>query len=258
LIDAPEIVEQIHADYLAAGADVIVTNTFRTHRRSLNKAGLGDRARALTQQAVDIARSARDRVKPSALVFGSVAPLEDCYHPELSPEMDDCKAEHAEMITHLLDAGVDGILIETMNSAHEAAAASAMAKRLAAGRWMISFCTKTDGPPGVLLDGPPMIDVEPLLEDAVAVGVNCIAAPALEAQVRLLRDVLPDHVRIIAYGNVGQADAEGNWHCTDAIDVDRYATYARSWINAGASIVGGCCGTTPAMIAALSAALAAR
>jgi homocysteine S-methyltransferase len=255
LIDAPDVVEQVHSDYLEAGADAIVTNTFRTHRRSLSKGDLGDRARELTQLAVDIARSACSRVKPGAKVLGSVAPLEDCYHPEMSPDIEDCKAEHAEMITHLLDAGVDALLLETMNTPHEATAAAAMAKRLAPGRWMLSFCVKPDGPPGVLLGGPPMIDVMPIMQDAAAVGVNCVAAPAIEAQVALLRGILHDDVPIIAYGNVGTADEEGNWLATDAIDPERYADYAASWIEAGASVVGGCCGTTPEMIRAISGRL---
>lgn len=255
LIDAPDMVEQVHADYLEAGADAVVTNTFRTHRRSLVKGGMGERARELTQVAVDIARSARNRVKPGAKVLGSVAPLEDCYRPELSPDAEDCKAEHAEMITHLLDAGVDMILIETMNTRHESVAVAEMAKRLAPGKWMMSFCVKPDGPPGVLLAGPPMIDVMPVLRDAAAVGVNCVAAPAIEPQVALLRSILHDDVPIMAYGNVGKSDAEGNWISTDAIDPERYADYAESWIAAGASIIGGCCGTTPAMIAAIAGRL---
>lgn len=252
LLDAPEAVEQIHVDYLEAGSGAIVTNTFRTHRRSLAKAGHGDKARELTALAVDIAKSARDRVKPDALILGSVAPLEDCYRPDLAPSMDDCRAEHAEMITHLLDAGVDYVLLETANTRHESSAAAAMANRLAADRWMISFCAKAEGPPGVLLAGTPLVDVLTVTEGACAVGINCMVATAIAPQVKLLRTVVPDDVPIAAYGNIGHAQATGEWVNSDATDPDRFADYAEEWIAAGATIIGGCCGTTPETIRAIA------
>jgi homocysteine S-methyltransferase len=258
LIDAPALVEEIHADYLEAGSGAIVTNTFRTHQRSLAKAGLADRADELTRQAVEIARSARDRVKPDALVIGSVAPLEDCYHPELAPDRETCKAEHAQMITRLLDAGVDRILLETMGSRREALAAADMARHLAPGKWAISFCTKSQGPPAILQNGTPLVDVLPMLEDAWAVGVNCVAAPGIETQVRLLHTLLPPAVGVAAYGNVGHADAEGNWVCSDAVDAEAYADYVEAWVDAGATVVGGCCGTTPETIRVVAERLAAR
>jgi S-methylmethionine-dependent homocysteine/selenocysteine methylase len=252
LLDAPEVLSEIHHDYLDAGAGAITANTFRTHHRSLAKAGLGDQATALTRRAVEIAREARDAHQPGALVLGSVAPLEDCYRPDLVPEVAACRAEHAEMISCLLEAGADLILIETMNSLAEATAAADAARRLAPGKWMISVCTKPQGPPGILLSGEP---VEPLLDcvhDARAVGVNCVAAPHVEAQVRFLGDALPDGVRIMAYANVGHADEAGNWISTNAVDPARFADYARRWVDAGATIVGGCCGTTPDTIRAIA------
>lgn len=258
LMEKPEAVEDIHIDYLDAGAGAVITNTFRTHRRSLDKAGIGDRAKELTTLAVDVARSARDRVKPEALILGSVAPLEDCYRPDLSPDSETCKAEHAEMITHLLDAGVDFVLIETANTRHEAIAAAKVAQRLAPGRWMISFCTKTDGPPGVLLHGASLVDVEPMLETAYAVGINCVPAPAITPQLELLRAVLPDRVHIIAYGNCGPSNPDGTWSGAEAIDDERYADYAEEWIAAGANLIGGCCGTTPETIRAIANRIGVR
>ena len=113
MIDAPEVLEEIHGDYLRAGADAIVTNTFRTHERSLARAGLPGESGPLTRAAVEIACRARDAVRPEALVFGSVSPLEDCYCPELAPDRSTCTEEHTRMIVDLVDAGVDHVLIET-------------------------------------------------------------------------------------------------------------------------------------------------
>jgi S-methylmethionine-dependent homocysteine/selenocysteine methylase len=251
LIDAPDVVGDIHRDYLAAGADAVTAATFRTHRRTLTKAGLGDQAAALTRRAVEIARRARDEVNSGALVLGSVAPLEDCYRPDLAPDPKSCRAEHAEMIGNLVEAGVDLVLIETMNNAAESEAAVEAARKLAPDTWIVSFCARSDGPPGVLLSGEPLAPLLEELHDAAAVGVNCVAAPAMESQVKLLRETLPAGVAVAAYANVGFADEAGNWVSTNAVEPDRYAQYARAWIDAGATLVGGCCGTTPEAIRAI-------
>jgi len=206
----------------------------------------------LTRAAVEIARACRDEHKPGALVLGSVAPLEDCYRPDLAPDADACAREHAELIGTLVEAGVDQILIETMNNLTEARAAVDAARRLAGDGWMVSFCTRSTGPPGTLLSGEPIAAILDELHDASAVGVNCVAAPALEAQVAALRARLPATTRIIAYANIGYADQAGNWVTTDAVAPDRYAAYAANWVEAGASVIGGCCGTTPQTIRAVS------
>ena len=252
LLEAPEIVEQIHIDYLEAGSDAIITNSFRTHERSLAKADLGDRAEELTRFSVDIAKSARDKVKPDALILGSVAPLEDCYHPELSPSIDECRSEHSRIMEQLLDAGVDYLMIETVSSRREALAAAETAKRLAPGKWLMSFCMKATGPPGVLLHGPPVVDVLPTMSEAYAVGVNCMNPASMTEQIRLLRKLLPDAVRISAYGNIGYLDDEGRWRDRGALSADEYTDFVEQWIETGATIVGGCCGTTPEVIAAVA------
>ncbi len=105
------------------------------------------------------------------------------------------------------------------------------------------------------MSGEPLADVLDELGDAFAVGVNCVAAPVAEAHVALIADRLPAGPQIIAYANHGYADDAGNWIATDAVEPHRYAEYARRWVKAGARIVGGCCGTTPATIRAVSEVL---
>jgi homocysteine S-methyltransferase len=260
IIDAPDVLEAVHRDYLEAGADIITTCTFRTHRRSLARAGLGDRARELTARAVEIALRARNAINPRATVAGSVAPLEDCFRPDLAPPAEVCETEHRELITHLLDAGVDGVLIETQNCLREAAAAARAARDLATPPrfWMISFCTRSEGPPNILLSGETLTDILPSLHGALAIGVNCVVTTAVEPQVKLLRMLVPASIRILAYANVGKATAAGEWLCSDAVDPELYAQYAACWIEAGASIVGGCCGTRPETIRALAQRLGKR
>jgi S-methylmethionine-dependent homocysteine/selenocysteine methylase len=258
IVDAPEVLAQIHREYLEAGADLIAANTFRTHERSLAKVGLGNRADELTRRAVEIAIQARNQINPAAKVLGSLAPLEDCYDPAQAPDAQRCEFEHARMIQYLLAAGADLILIETMNCVREAFAAARQAELLAPGKWILSLCTKSDGPPATLLSGESAIDLLSHVDNAFAVGINCVAAPAVEAQVKLLRLLAPHQARISAYANVGYRDAQGQWICTDAVDPDRYADYAAQWIVAGATIIGGCCGTRPNTIAALARHLGKR
>ena len=254
ILEAPEILRQVHIAYLEAGARAISTNTFRTHERSLAKSGMGERAEELTAKAVEIARSAVDEVNTDALVFGSVAPLEDCYSPELAPDIETCKQEHGQMIQCLVEAGVDLVLIETMCSAHEAIAAAEAAQEHTPNAWAISFCLSTDGL-GFLLDGNHISEVIPAIEDSQFVGINCVPAPMLAEQVQHLRQVLPDNIPIAAYGNVGYADEDGGWVSTDAVKPNRFAEYAMQWVDSGASIIGGCCGTTPKTIASIQSKL---
>jgi len=249
ILEAPDILKQVHIAYLEAGAQAISTNTFRTHERSLAKAGLGERAEELTTKAVEIARSARDEVNTDALIFGSVAPLEDCYSPELAPLSDVCEQEHGQMIRHLVQSGVDLVLIETMCSAGELCAASIAAMENT-NDWAVSMCLRQDST-GILLDGNPIAEFIPALARARFIGINCYPATKLAEQVTYLRSIAPTHMSIAAYGNVGYADDEGGWVNTDAINPNKFAQYAIEWIESGANIVGGCCGTTPEIIAAI-------
>ena len=253
ILEAPEILKQVHIAYLEAGAQAIVTNTFRTHERSLAKVGMGERAKELTQRAVEIAQSARNEVNTDALVFGSVAPLEDCYEPELAPLSDVCEQEHGQMIHNLIHAGVDLVLLETMCSAGELCAASIAAMENT-DDWAVSMCLKQDSI-GILLDGNPIDEFVPALARARFLGINCYPATTLAEQVTYLRSIAPAHMPIAAYGNVGTADDEGGWVNTDAIDPNKFAAYAMDWVQAGASIVGGCCGTTPKTIAEIRKSL---
>ncbi|MCH8821961.1 MAG: homocysteine S-methyltransferase family protein [Planctomycetes bacterium] len=255
LIHAPETLLRVHCDYLNAGAYAITANTFRTNQRALSKAGLDENAaKQLTLQAVQIAQAARDKCNANALVLGSVAPLEDCYRPDLSPDEKTCEAEHGQMIANLLEAEVDLLLIETMNNLTEAKAAISQARKQcnSPAKWIVSFCMKSQGSPGELLSGENVIELFDEFEDAFAVGVNCTAAPETDMHMNYLRKHLPKHIKIAAYANIGSADQQGNWISTDAIEPQRYAEYAMNWIDSGATIIGGCCGTTPTTIAAIA------
>ena len=251
-LKAPEVLKQVHKEYLLNGAKAITTNTFRTHEHTLKKVGLGHLAKQLTQTAVEMACAARDEVNPDALVLGSVAPVENCYKAELAPDFAYCKQEYRKIIVNLLEAGVDFILIETCAQGLEATAAAEVAQELAPGHWGIAFSVPTETV-GILRCGTPLKDIIHHFKDAAFIGVNCMDGKTITPQVKHLKSIAPEGMRIAAYGNIGvwtvtAKDYEAGANRTKNNDVEHDAIYVRcvkEWIEAGASIVGGCCGTTP-------------
>lgn len=233
-----QTLKQIHLDYLNAGADIITADTFRTHKRSLAKGGCGGRARELTLKAVAIARESVTQVGNLRYIAGSIAPLEDCYSPQLVPSDLECEREHSEMIQHLAEAKVDYFLIETMNTIREAAIAAKAAARIGGIPIVVSFVCGVDSK---LLSGESLGDAARTVIDLGVdiIGVNCVSTPHIKDCLDQLRSF---NMPLIAYGNIGHVDERVGWMNTDAVDPEAYARYAATW---DAQIIGGCCGTTP-------------
>ena len=285
LIEAPEVVRAIHSDYVRAGAEIITANTFRTHARSLAAGGLvdPDAAPELTSRAVGLAADAvvdataigepggeaaaakeaggeataarKGRGEPTGIwVAGSVAPLEDCYSPELVPPDDLLWSEHEAMVENLVAAEVDLLLVETMNTVREAVAAATVATETSLPTIVGLVC----GRDGRLLSGESVAEaaavLEPLEPDAIV--INCAPAPDLHHALAALRDATD--LPIGAYGNVGYADDEVGWVNTDSVDPDAYARHAGRWLDLGARLIGSCCGTGPDHTKALRELIDAR
>jgi S-methylmethionine-dependent homocysteine/selenocysteine methylase len=249
LLHAPELVTAIHAEYAAAGADLLTANSFRSQRRNLERGGLGERARELTALAVQLARSAAREVAAEREVFvlGSAPPLEDCYRPDLVPDAAALSREHAEHAEHLAAAGVDAILVETMNCVREAVAA-VHAARATGLPVLVSFAC-WDGPR--LLSGQPLAEAlsAVLPEEPAAVLLNCLPPSNVAACLPLLRDC---GRRFGVYPNLGAPLDEAGRTRSEACEPEAFAELALGWRASGASLLGGCCGTTPAHIDALA------
>lgn len=255
LTESPDTVLQIHEEYIEAGADIITTNTFRTTRRTFHRSGHADASAALTRNAVGLAQRARDRhPERDVLIAGSIAPLEDCYRPDLVPGDDELAEEHTELARRLHDAGVDFLLLETMNTSREARAACAAASATGSEVVASFLCDRN----GNLYDGESLARAVRVLEPSnpTAYSLNCVSPRYLDAAIVRLKaaTVRPFGV----YGNIGMPEEEQGWAFTRDIDEEEYARFAMRWRTAGASIIGGCCGTTPAYIAALVEALQAE
>ncbi|RPH37500.1 homocysteine S-methyltransferase family protein, partial [bacterium] len=114
LVLSPALVLQIHQEYIQAGADIITANTFRTTRRTFVRTGLPDRSLRLTNAALSLARQARETFpRREILVAGSMAPLEDCYRPELVPSGRDLEEEHNELAGRLAEGEAEFLLLQT-------------------------------------------------------------------------------------------------------------------------------------------------
>ncbi|MGE0432669.1 MAG: homocysteine S-methyltransferase family protein [Planctomycetota bacterium] len=242
LRDRPDLVAQIHRDYATAGAHVHTANTFRTTRRAA-----GESYRELVDIAVQLARSA---MQPGSRLAGSIAPLEDCYRPDLSPA--DPGPEHASLATALAP-GCDLLLCETFPHVGEALAAIEAA--LATGREVWASFT-----PGYLADLMTPAEVGAAARRAAQLGatavlVNCVPAVRTLDYVRAIADsgIAADGVAFGAYANAGHPTDGLGWESTDAAagGAARYADLAATWIDAGATIIGSCCGTSPAATAEL-------
>jgi methionine synthase I (cobalamin-dependent) len=247
-----KILQQIHEDYLRAGADIITTNTFRTHRRALAPSGNADRALELTSRAATIARAAIVNVNSDSPKFiaGSISTLEDCYRPDLVPSDEELRAEHAERIDHLVQCGVDLILIETINTIREAVSMAKLAV-VTGVPVVVSFVC---GREGKILSGETLTEAaNQLLPLGIsAIGVNCGPTPGLAKPLAELQVACGKGFPLIAYGNIGYADDQVGWVNTDSENPKVYCEHASQW---PVKIVGGCCGTAPEHIRQLKLAL---
>jgi len=255
LMTSAETVLKIHREYCASGADVITTNTFRTTGRTFRRARIPDRSLELTAEAVHLARQASMEEKGrTVLVAGSIAPLEDCYRPDLVPDERSLRTEHAEHAFRLAAAGVDFLLVETMGTIREAFAACETALKTGLEVVVSLLCR----PGGLLYGGESLDDAVSVLEPlgVAALSLNCVPARSLTPLITRLRTLtgLP----LGAYGNVGLAgrEQEGEFVCD--VRPEEYAPLAQEWVASGASIVGGCCGTGKEHIRSLCARFGTR
>lgn len=230
----PDAIREIHCEYARAGAMVHTANTFRTKARVFP-----DRWERLAREAV---RLARDAALPGQRVAGSIAPLEDCYRPDLSPPH--ALKEHAELASVLADSGCDLLLCETFPHMGEAQ----QAVRAAAGTGLETWVSLTPGPDADLLSPDDVRAAVPGLIEAgaSAVLVNCLPADRAAPYVAAIAESSGGAVRIGVYANPGSFQSDG------VMPADDYAALARLWIDAGASIVGVCCTGRAAHVQALT------
>lgn len=245
VLERPDLVLAVHRENAAAGADVLTAGTFRTQPALLEAA-----AREATRRAVALAREAAAE-RPGVLVAGSLAPVADCWRPDLVPPDGELARLHALHAGALAEAGADLLLLETFGTAREWLEAA----RAAAATGLAVVACATTREDGALLSGEPLGEAARALlalpAPPAALGVNCVPARRLAASLDLLAAAAPG-VPLAAYGNTGLPIDEATGAFAEPISPEEYAAVAERWLSLGARLVGGCCGTGAGHVAALA------
>lgn len=257
----PDIVRQVHEDYLRAGADVITANTFATHRHVLDGAGLGDESMAITRRGIELALEARDRVAPErpVAVAGSMSTMLAWSPGTVSPERrhvpapEQESANFREMADTLAEGGVDFIVMEMMLDLERATRAISAAVATGLPVWIGISCTRL--PDGRMIgwdkaaeslkvaedhQSRPEIPLETLIDELLGLGGSVAGimhstvastSPALEVLFQQWTGP------VMVYPETREREAS-------KISPEDFAAQCRRWVDDGVQIIGGCCGTT--------------
>jgi 5-methyltetrahydrofolate--homocysteine methyltransferase len=252
-LDNPDAVRGAHAAYADAGARLLTTNTFGATRPRLDLHGLGDRVGEVNRTAARLARSVAD--ERGLLVAGDLGPTGELLAPlgTLTPE--EAQELFAEQVMALVDGGVDLVLVETLSDLGEADAALAAARRVAPGLPVavtMSFDTNMRTMMGVR---PADAVAHLAAAGADAVGANCGRGPEeMEIIAAEMAQARTGDLLLIAQSNAGLPQLVGDHFEYDATAAD-LAAHATRLAELGIDLVGGCCGSTPAHVAAMDATL---
>jgi S-methylmethionine-dependent homocysteine/selenocysteine methylase len=259
----PDVVRGVHEDYIRAGADVVITNTFATARCHLEAAGLGERVAEVNRRAVELAREARDRASGGREVWvagsmSTMAPRADPARRPPVPRLSEMLREQGDILAR---AGVDLIVLEMMRDVDYAVGAVDAACATGLPVWVGFSCRRTVDGTVAMFSG---IRDELLFADVIAPvmarGGSLLAVmhseigdtgPAIEVAKRHWQGPLA------AYPESGYFTMP-NWQFVDVIPPEDFAAHAAHWLGQGVQVLGGCCGLGPEHIRLLRQRLPAR
>jgi methionine synthase I (cobalamin-dependent) len=250
----PERIHKLHQDFVDAGADIILTNSFGANRRRLALHQLDKQTKQIAKLAAIRAREVADKADRIVIVAGSVGPTGDLFQPLGIMTEEEAEDVFFEQIEGLKAGGADVIWIETMSSMEEVRSASAAARRHdmpyvttgsfdTAGRTMMGITPQNW-----------VSDIAQFEKPPVAIGANCgVGASDILMSILAMREAAPEAI-IVSKGNCGVPKTQGDQIVyTGTPEV--MANYARFAIDAGARIIGGCCGTSCTHLLAMRKAI---
>ncbi len=259
LLTAPDVVRQVHLDFITAGGDVITANTYGLIRSGLAKEGLENRFVELNELACILALEAREASGRSVMIAGSLPPLRGSYRPDLVGKFEDIQPLYREQ-AEILAPYVDLYICETMSSAAEGKAAAHAACRTGKPVWVA--WTLHEDRSGRLRSGETISEAYAALVDLPVSGVlaNCCAPESITRAMPELATIGVPYSG--GYANTfrpvpqdweldGGKQTDGSLDLRQDLDPESYAAHVAKWLKAGATVVGGCCGTRPAHIARL-------
>jgi 5-methyltetrahydrofolate--homocysteine methyltransferase len=253
-VDHPDRVRALHQGFVDAGTDIILTNTFGANRDRLKLHKLQDRVFELNRLGAEIARQVADAAGRPIVVAGSVGPLGELFEPLGALTGETAKDAFTEQAEGLKAGGADVCWIETMSSVEELRAAAQGAIN-AGMNYTATASFDTAGKTMMGLDPADLASVfDDLAEPPVALGANCgVGASDLLVSLLTLSEAAPDRI-FIAKANAGVPKIHGE-HVHYSGTPELMADYACLAADAGARIIGGCCGTSTRHLAAMRAAL---
>ncbi|AMJ75925.1 MULTISPECIES: homocysteine S-methyltransferase family protein [Alteromonas] len=259
LMKAPDLVAQVHQNFVDAGAKIITTNTYALVPFHIGQKQFDEQAFLLAERAAGIARTVAE--KCDVLVAGCIPPAFGSYKPELF-----CAEQLSSILLPLIEAQasyIDFWLVETVSSVEEAIAVTSLLKQHSSKPIWLSYSLSNRhdfATPVTLRSSEPLNAILPTLDNLDAVLFNCSQPEEMEAAIAFTHSHNA-HIPIGVYANsfsehVRKHDAnEMLSTLREDVTPEKYLTYAQTWVNAGASIVGGCCGIGPAHIQALAQGL---
>ncbi len=253
VLEHPEVLQELQRSYVEAGSRIVYAPTFAANRISLKNFGLEDRAAELNARLVKISREA---VEGRAYVAGDLTTTGQLMEPKGDLTYGDLYEAYKEQIRALADAGADLLVAETMLSVDETVVALDAAQAVCDLPMMCSLSLEADGT--AMYGGNAVEAVQTLQEmGAAAVGLNCSVGPdQLESVVRNMKEVA--QVPVIAKPNAGMPVISEKGEAVYSMNEEDFARYTRILTEAGAGLVGGCCGTTPSYIRRLAQVLGLR
>ena len=268
LLTAPDVVREAHRDYIAAGADVITTNTYGVIRSDLAKEGVEDRFAELNRLACELAVEARAESGRNVTIAGALPPLQGSYRADLVGPFAEIEPAYREQ-AGILAPHVDLFICETMSSAAEGLACATAATRASTGKPVWVSWTLHEDRSGRLRSGETVAEAVAALRGLPVAGylANCCPPESITAAMAALAATGIAHAG--GYANTftpvpedwtlgGGSASDGLIGLREDLDPDAYAAHAAAWLDAGATVVGGCCGTRPAHIARLRALIDER
>lgn len=249
----PAAVADVHREYIEAGAELIITNTFGANRYKLTKHGLQDDVAEINRAGVELAKRVVAASFKDVLIAGDVGPLGVRIAPYGRVKLEEAREAFAEQIKALAEAGADVIIIETMSDLYEIQEAIKAAKENSSLP-IIASVTFTRDDRTLLGDDPAKVAHRLADAGADVIGVNCSGGPSQLLRIlKQMRQAEPN-ARFWVKPNAGWPEQVSGRIMYPA-DADYFGEYAVQFRQAGANIVGGCCGTTPQHIAVMKKAL---
>ncbi|HIS25714.1 MAG TPA: homocysteine S-methyltransferase family protein [Candidatus Pullilachnospira intestinigallinarum] len=249
----PDVLQELQSAYVEAGSKIVYAPTFAANRISLANFGLEDQVERLNAELVRISRKAVDG---RAFVAGDVTTTGQLMEPKGDMTYDRLYHAYQEQVRALADAGADLLVAETMLSVEETIVALDAAQSVCELPVMCTLSLEADG---TAMYGGNAVEAVISLQEmgAAAVGLNCSVGPdQLESVVRNMKEVA--QVPVIAKPNAGMPVINEKGEAVYSMNAEDFAKYTKVLVDAGAGIVGGCCGTTPEYIRKLAQTLGLR